>query len=122
MIRQHLFAFLASILRMIGLRFLAWSRPHHNDEIPFQPDCLQVDIEHRRVREDFDTQIRLYKVCADNYNRQLGLYHAEIFQDGVRKDAVRVCVSNDGRAFVVHRQVLTPAQMLRGIELSAEGL
>ncbi|MYJ57049.1 MAG: hypothetical protein F4096_11565 [Rhodothermaceae bacterium] len=121
-LRQHLHAFVTWALYRIGQRLLAWARPHYSDENSFLPDCLQIDIEHRRLREEFDAHINLFNVCADDYNRKLGLYHAEIFQEGVNKDAVHVCVSDDGREFHVQRQVLSPAQMRRGIELSMEGL
>ena len=122
MIRQHLYAFVTWGMHRIGLRLLAWSRPNYSDESSYLPDCLRVDMEHRRVQEAFDTHVNLYNVCADNYNRKLGLHHAEIFLDGISKDAVRVRVSDDGCEFVVQHQVLSPAQMLRGIELSQEGL
>ena len=122
MIRQHLLAFVTSGLRRLGLRFLAWSRPRNSDENSFQPDCLQVDMEFRRVREELDTEIDLYNVCVDDYNRKLRIHHAEVYQDGARHDAVHVSVSEDGRGFIVRRPVLSPAQLQRGRGLSMERL
>ena len=122
MIRQRLQACVISSLRRLGLRFLACFRPHSSGENSFQPDCLQVDMELRRVREAFDTEIDLYNVCVDRYNHKLRLHHAEVFQDGAQKDAVHVCVADDGRGFVVRRPILSPAQLQRGRDLSTERL
>ncbi len=122
MIGYRLHTWGTSGLRRLGLRFLAWSRRRNSAENSFQPDCLQVDMELRRVRKQFDTEIDLYNVCVDNYNRTLHLHHAEVFQDGVQKGAVQVCMSDDSRGFIVRRPVLSPAQRQRGRELSIERL
>ena len=72
--------------------------------------------------QEFDTHINLYNAWADHFNLRLGLYHGDIFQDGISEDAVHVRVSDDGLGFLVQRQALSPEQMQRGIELSMEAL
>ena len=49
-------------------------------------------------------------------------YHAEIFQDGVRKGTIHVRVAEDGSGLRVQRHVLSPEQVAYATALSMEGI
>ena len=121
-LRRRLRAAFARSVYTIGRKLLSWSRSHYGERNSFLPDSLQVEIERCRVWQEFDSHINLYNAWADHFNLRLGLYHGDIFQDGICKDAVHVRVADDGQGFLVQRQALSPEQMQRGLELSMEAI
>ena len=109
-------------LSRIGQQLLVWAQPQRGEDNSFLPDCLQVEVEWRRMQEEFDTHVRVYNAWAEHFSRRVRLYHAEIFQEGVRKGAIHVRVTEDGRGFRVQRHALSPEQMECATALSMEAI